>query len=131
MLEGLYKVEMRTVHGSRRGIIYVRDGKMLGGSSAFVFLGTYRESANGEIVADISTLRHNDDPNFQPLLKTDKVTLALKGKQQGDQYYFEGDSPQLPGVAFYWVMTPISEEAAPPLSRPQKAASKTASIHFI
>lgn len=132
MLEGLYKVEMRTVHGSRRGILYVCDGKMLGGSSAFVYVGTYRESAGGDIVADISTLRHNDDPNFQPLLKTDKVTLALKGKQQGDQYYFEGGAPQLPGVAFYWVMTPISEEAAPPPSSAAKGGIKNGlySIHI-
>ena len=43
MLEGLYKVEMRTVHGSRRGILYVCDGKMLGGSSAFVYVGAYRQ----------------------------------------------------------------------------------------
>jgi hypothetical protein len=28
MLQGLYKVEMHTVHGSRRGVIYVYDGKI-------------------------------------------------------------------------------------------------------
>jgi hypothetical protein len=61
------------------------------------------------------TLRHNEDRNFQPLLKTDIVTLTLKGRQQGDQYYFEGGAPQLPGVAFYAAMTPISEEATPPI----------------
>ena len=27
MLKGLYKVEMETVHGSRRGVLYVYDGK--------------------------------------------------------------------------------------------------------
>jgi T3SS negative regulator,GrlR len=116
MLQGLYKVEMHTVHGSRRGVLYFYDGKMMGGSSAFAFIGTYREFASGEVLADMLTLRHNEDRNFQPLLKTDIVTLTLKGRQQGDQYYFEGGAPQLPGVAFYAVMTPISEEAAPPIS---------------
>ena len=43
MREGLYKVEMHTVHGSRRGVLYVYDGKMMGGNSAFAFIGTYRE----------------------------------------------------------------------------------------
>ena len=62
------------------------------------------------------TLRHNEDRNFQPLLKTDIVTLTLKGRQQDEQYYFEGGAPQLPGVAFYAVMTPIREEAAPPIT---------------
>jgi hypothetical protein len=112
VLQGLYKVEMHTVHGSRRGVLYVYDGKMMGGNSAFAFIGTYQD-ADGDVSVDISTLRHNEDPNFQPLLKTDKITLALRGRQRGDQYFFEGGTPQLPGVAFNSVMTPISEEAAP------------------
>ena len=115
MLQGLYKVEMHTVHGSRRGVLYVYDGKMMGGNSAFAFIGTYQESGSGEVLVDISTLRHNEDPNYQPLFKSDRINLTLKGRQQGEQYFFEGGSTQLPGVAFNSVMTPISEEAAPPV----------------
>jgi hypothetical protein len=114
MLQGLYKVEMRTVHGSRRGVLYCYDGKMLGGNSAFAFIGTYHE-ADGEVTVEISAMRHYDDPNFQPLFKTDTITLSLKGRQRGEQYFFEGGSTQLPGVTFNSVMTPISEAAAPPV----------------
>ena len=46
MLEGLYKVEMPTVHGSRRGVLYFYKGKMVGGSSAFAFIGTYTETSS-------------------------------------------------------------------------------------
>jgi hypothetical protein len=112
MLQGLYKVEMKTVHGSRRGVLYCYDGKMMGGNSAFAFTGTYQESG-GEVTVEISTMRHNDDPNYQPLFKADKITLLLKGRQQGEQYFFEGASTQ--GVTFNSVMTPISEAAAPPV----------------
>ncbi len=131
MLKGLYKVEMHTVHGSRRGVVYVYDGKMMGGNSAFAFIGTYQE-AGGEVSVEISTLRHNEDPNFQPLLKTDKITLALKGRQQGEQYVFEGGSTQLPGVVFNSVMTPISEQAAPPAIAPGEAGIRNGlySIHI-
>ena len=100
MLKGLYKVEMHTVHGSRRGVIYVYDGKMMGGNSAFAFVGTYRESRAARYRSDISTIRHNDDPNFQPLFKSDRINMTLKGRQQGEQYHFEGGSDPLPGVAF-------------------------------
>jgi hypothetical protein len=117
MLKGLYKVEMRTAQGSRRGVVYVYDGKMMGGNSAFAFIGSYRESDDGEVSVEISTVRHNDDPNFQPLFKTDKITLALKGRPQGERYVFEGGTIQLPYIAFSSVMTPISEAAAP-LARP-------------
>jgi hypothetical protein len=113
MLQGLYKVEMHALHGSRRGVLYAYDGKMMGGNSAFAFIGTYGESDSGDVVVDISTLRHNDDPKFQPLFKTDQVSLALKGRQQGDQYFFEGGTTQLPLIPFTSVMTPLSEAAAP------------------
>src|SRR5450755_5193306 len=99
MRQGLYKVEMHTAQGSRRGMLYVYDGKMMGGNSAFAFIGTYRETAAGEVSADISTMRHNEDPNFQPLFKTDKINLPLRGRQQGEQYVFEGGTTQLPGIA--------------------------------
>jgi hypothetical protein len=132
MREGLYKVEMHTVHGSRRGVLYVYDGRMVGGNSAFAFIGSYRDSGSGEILVDISTLRHNDDPKFQPLFKTDKITLSLKGRQQGEQYHFEGGTAQLPGVVFNSVMTPISEAAAPPVLSVGKDGIKNGlySIHI-
>ncbi|HTB04369.1 MAG TPA: GrlR family regulatory protein [Bradyrhizobium sp.] len=118
MLKGLYKVEMRTAQGSRRGVVYVYDGKMMGGNSAFAFIGSYRESADGEVSVEISTVRHNEDPNFQPLFKTDKITLSLKGRPQGERYVFEGGTIQLPYIAFSSVMTPISEAAAPLARQP-------------
>ena len=115
MREGLYKVEMHTALGARRGVLYVYDGKMMGGNSAFAFIGSYRTSDSGELSVDISTLRHNADPQFQPLLRTDTVTLSLRGRQQGAQYFFEGGTAQLPEIAFNSLMTPISEAAAPPV----------------
>ena len=132
MLQGLYKVEMCTVHGSRRGVIYVYDGKMMGGNSAFAFIGTYRESAGGEVSVDISTMRHNDDPKFQPLLKADTVTLSLKGRQQGEQYFFAGGTTQIPSIAFNAVMTPISETAAPLAPKASKEGIRNGlySIHI-
>jgi hypothetical protein len=132
MFQGLYKVEMYTVHGTRRGVIYVYDGKMMGGNSAFAFIGTYRESGDGQILVDISTLRHNEDPNFQPLFKSDKITLALRGKQRGEQYYFEGGTTQLLGIAFNSVMTPLSEQAAPPVPSGAKGGIRNGlySIHI-
>ena len=132
MREGLYKVEMHTVHGSRRGVLYVFDGKMMGGNSGFAFIGTYRESGSGALTVDISSLRHNEDPKFEPLFKADKIRLALTGRQRGDQYFFEGGTTQLPDVVFKSVMTPISEAGAPPALSAGKGGIKNGlySIHI-
>ncbi|MDO9298829.1 type II toxin-antitoxin system VapC family toxin [Bradyrhizobium sp.] len=53
------------------------------------FVGTYQESG-GEVTVEISAMRHYDDPNFQPLFKTDTITLALKGRQQGERHLSRG-----------------------------------------
>jgi hypothetical protein len=117
VLQGLYKVEFQTVQGSRRGVIYAFEGRLLGGNSAFAFIGRYTE-AGEEIRAEVSTVRHHDDPGYQPLFKSDKITLKLRGWQEEDHFYFEGGSGQLPGIPFKSLMTPISDAAAPPFSLP-------------
>jgi hypothetical protein len=114
VLQGLYKVEFHTVHGSRQGVIYAYDGRMLGGNSAFAFIGTYKNSGE-QIFAEVSTIRHHEDPSYQPLFKTDKITLKLRGWQEDDHFYFEGGSTQVPGIPFKSLMTPISDDAAPPV----------------
>jgi hypothetical protein len=106
--EGLYKVEFHTVHGTGSGVIYAHSGKLRGGNSAFAFVGSYRDEGAG-ISVKVSTERHNADPAFKPLFGTDRITLTLKGKDNGDMVDFEGSALQLPGVAFKAILTRISD----------------------
>ena len=108
MLQGLYKVEFHTVHGSRSGVIYAYDGRMLGGNSAFAFIGTYMGEGDG-IKVKISTQRYNDDPSFKALFGIDRITLTLAGREDGDTAEFEGTALQAPGVAFRAVLSRISD----------------------
>jgi hypothetical protein len=105
---GLYKVQFHTVHGTGSGVIYVIDGKLRDGNSAFAFVGSY--SGQGDsIQVRIATERHNDDPQFKPLFGTDRITLTLRGKDSGNMIDFEGTALQLPGVAFRATMTRIAD----------------------
>ena len=106
--QGLYKVDFHTVHGTGCGVVYVIDGKMRGGNSAFAFIGSYMGQGDS-IKAKISTERHNDDPSFRPLFGTDRITLTLAGREDGDTAEFEGTALQLPGVAFRAVLSRISD----------------------
>jgi hypothetical protein len=105
---GLYKVQFHTVHGTGSGVIYVIDGKLRRGNSAFAFVGSY--SGQGDsIQVRIATERHNDDRQFKPLFGTDRITLTLRGKDEGHIIDFEGTALQLPGVAFKATMTRICD----------------------
>ena len=108
MQEGLYEVEFHTVHGTGNGVIYAISGKLRGGNSGFVFIGTHSGGDDG-ISVKVSTERHNADPTFKPLFGTDRVTLTLKGTANGDMVDFEGTALQLPGVTFKAVLTRIGD----------------------
>ena len=92
--------------------MYVRDGRMLGGNSAFAHIGTY-EKRDDSIEIVIQTVRHNPDPNYRAMAGTDDATLLATGRADGDLYRFEGGLRELPGVAFHSVMTPIEQDAVP------------------
>ncbi|MBR0715074.1 GrlR family regulatory protein [Bradyrhizobium liaoningense] len=108
MREGLYKVDFHTVHGTGCGVVYVTSGKMRGGNSAFAFSGTYTGEGD-RIKVKISTERYNADPAFRPLFGTDRITLMLSGRQDGDMVEFEGTALQLPGIAFRAVLARLGD----------------------
>jgi hypothetical protein len=92
--------------------MYARDGRMLGGNSAFAHIGTY-EKRDESVEIVIQTVRHNPDPNYRAMAGTDDATLLAKGRADGNLYRFEGGLKELPGVAFHSVMTPIEQDAVP------------------
>ena len=109
---GFYKVGFQLGDAVGRSVMYVRDGKMLGGNSAFAHIGGY-EQAGDEIAIEIDTVRHNPDPSYRAMAGTDEATLLARGGPDGELYRFRGELKQLPGVPFQSVMTPIEEEAIP------------------
>ena len=106
--EGLYKVEFHTVHGTGTGVIYAINGKLRGGNSAFAFIGNYADRSDG-IHVKVTTERHNPDPAFKPLFGTDRITITLKGADNGNMVDFEGTALQLPGVNFKATLTRLSD----------------------
>jgi len=92
--------------------MFANDGVMLGGNSAFAHYGTYSE-VGGVVTSEITSHRHNDDPNYFSLLGADIAKIEVTGSAEGNVYSFVGGSPQMPGAVFRSVMTPIEEDAVP------------------
>jgi hypothetical protein len=109
---GFYKVRFELGGNVGRSVMYVGNGKMLGGNSAFAHIGTY-ELAGDEVAAEIKTVRHNPDPNYRAMAGTDDATLIATGRPDGVLLRFKGELKELPGVPFQSVMTPITEEEIP------------------
>jgi hypothetical protein len=109
---GFYTVRFQVNEAVGRSVMYAHGGQMLGGNSAFAHIGTYLE-ADGEIIIEIKTVRHNPDPNYPAMAGTDDATLSARGKADGRLYRFEGSLDVLPGAVFKSVMTPVEEQPVP------------------
>ena len=112
LFEGFCKVRFQLGDAVVRSVMYVRDGRMLGGNSAFGHIGSCRQSADQDEI-EVTTIRHNPDPNHRAMAGADDATLLAQGGPDGALYRFEGGLKQLPGVKFQSVITPIEEEASP------------------
>jgi hypothetical protein len=112
LLEGFYKVRFQVNDAVGRSVMYAHGGSMLGGNSAFAHCGTYRE-VDGVVTSEITSHRHNHDPNHKSLLGSDISTIDVRGSAEGNIYSFVGGSPQMPGAVFRSVMTPIEEHSIP------------------
>ena len=112
MFGGFYTVRFQLGDAIGRSVMYVGGGKLLGGNSAFAHIGTYEDEGQ-EIVIEVSTIRHNPDPNYKAMAGTDDATLLARGKADGNLYRFEGRLRELPDVPFRSVMTPVEEQPIP------------------
>jgi hypothetical protein len=107
MFKGLYKVEFKTPRRKGVGIVYAADGKLHGGSSAFAYVGSYKE--NGDtITAVVSSMRHTNDPNHPPAFGLDRVTIECQGSAKGEFATFEGTAAETPSLAFKALLTRLA-----------------------
>ena len=113
MLDGLYKVEYGVSDAFGRSIMCMHKGKLLGGNSAFAHLGTYRFEGD-EIVGEVITERHNDDPHYKPLMGTDVAAISVRGRTNSNGVRFEGSAAPRPDALFWADLTKLDEEALPP-----------------
>lgn len=111
-LKGFYKVRFELNGAAGRSVMYMRDGKMLGGNSAFAHIGAYEE-ADGIFTTEIKSIRHNSDPNYRSLAGADEATLRARGKADGAILHFEGGIVEMAGSVFHSIMTPIDDEVMP------------------
>jgi hypothetical protein len=112
LLEGFYKVKYQVDEAVGRSVMYVHGGSMLGGNSAFAHYGTYEE-VGGTVTSEITSHRHNEDPNYKSLLGADIATIDVRGSAEGEVYHFVGGSPQMPGAVFRSTMTPLDDGRTP------------------
>lgn len=120
MFGGFYTSRFQLGPVPGRGVMYARDGKMLGGSSAFAHIGHYQENRD-EVAIVIRTSRHNPDTTYAAMAGTDEATLRACGRGDSGCYHFAGELDELPGVPFRSTLTPVVEQPSPPCSRPDGA----------
>jgi hypothetical protein len=108
MREGLYKVEFETPRRKAVGVLYARDGKLHGGSSAFTYVGSYTE--NGYSVQGvISSKRHTPDAGLPAVFGFDDVNIAFEGTAKNGLVICEGTAEEAPSLKFKALLTRLAD----------------------
>ena len=55
----------------------------------------------GAIEASVITERHNDDPNYKPLMGTDVAAIKVRGRTEGSTILLEGKADPIPDSEFW------------------------------
>lgn len=107
-LKGLYKVEFETPRGKALGVVHAEGGKIRGGSSAFVYVGSYTQDGHS-IAGKVSSKRHTADSNLPSVFGFDEVTIAFQGAVKGDFAICEGTAAEVPSLVFKAVLTRVAD----------------------
>jgi hypothetical protein len=108
MRDGLYHVEFATPLGHGHGVVHLTNGMVRGGDSSMYYIGQFSE--DGEHVSgEVSTDRHNPDPNFQNVFGRDKVRLVLSGRNAGDRIELTGHAKEAPDIKFNAYLTKLTD----------------------
>jgi hypothetical protein len=108
MFKGLYKVEFQTPRRKAVGVIYADGSQLRGGSSAFVYFGSYTQEGTS-VRGVIQSRRHTEDPNFPPVFGVDAVTIAFEGTSKNDMAICEGTADEKPSLKFKALLTRVSD----------------------
>lgn len=105
--EGLYKAEFGTVIGRGIAVVSMRDGRIEGGDSGYLYAGTYVLSG-AELSADLVVQHHTSGMHslFGPLKEFD---LALRGSVTRRQAHLTGTSKAAPDVTISVDLTKIAQ----------------------
>ncbi len=107
-LKGLYKVEFETPRGKALGVVHAEDGKIRGGSSAFVYIGSYTQDGHS-ITGKVSSKRHTADSSLPSVFGFDEVTIIFQGAVKGDFAICEGTAAEFPSLSFKAVLTRVAD----------------------
>lgn len=105
---GTYKVEFTTPLGRGFGVVVVEGGKVRGGDSGMLYVGSYQETGD-EFSAKIEISRHSNTGAESSVLGVDNATINLSGRSRGNVITTQGSSPQAPNVPFQALLSRIAD----------------------
>lgn len=94
---GLYVVTFAAAGSGGAGVVYFQDGKLRGGDSMMVYMGTYNEN-DGQLTADVHSYKHTSVPGMTSVFGVDDLHIHLTGTTKGGMISLTGSSREVKGV---------------------------------
>jgi hypothetical protein len=107
MLKGLYKVEFSTPRRKAVGVIYADGSRLHGGSSTFLYVGSYTQDGS-KVRGVVTSKRHTRDPNYPSVFGVDDVKISFEGTTNDDMAICEGTAAETPSLRFKALLTRVA-----------------------
>ncbi|PZA11809.1 hypothetical protein DNX69_11945 [Rhodopseudomonas palustris] len=107
-LQGFYKAEFETARKKSHGVIFLRDGKIQGGDSTFLYVGAY--SQNGlTVTGHLRGVRHSSDHSRLSVFGIEPFEVAFDGVAKDGYVAIEGYAHETPGLPMKAILTRIGD----------------------
>lgn len=98
MFEGFWTVVFQASTDVGAGVVSIKGDRIVGGDSAFKYIGTLNEEGDSSVSGEINVSRHSNQlPSVIPGL--DNYTLIVAGSAVGNDFTLNGTVKDHPGVA--------------------------------
>jgi hypothetical protein len=107
-LRGFYKAEFETARKKSHGVVFLRDGRIQGGDSTFLYFGSY--SQNGITVAgELRGARHSPDQSRASVFGIDPFEISFDGVAKDGYVSIEGYARETPSLTMKAILTRLGD----------------------
>ncbi|MFT4277936.1 MAG: hypothetical protein QM576_16415 [Rhodopseudomonas sp.] len=107
-IQGFYKAAFETARKKSHGVIFLRDGKIQGGDSTFLYVGAYSQSGV-TVTGHLRGIRHSSDHSRMSVFGIEPFDVTFDGVAKDGYVAIEGYARETPGLPMKALLTRVED----------------------
>lgn len=107
-LRGFYKAAFETARKKSHGVVFLQDGKIQGGDSTFLYLGTYSQTGVA-VAGQLRGVRHSSDHSRLSVFGVEPFEVTFDGVAKDGYVAIEGYAHETPSLSLKVTLTRVDD----------------------